>query len=120
MDHFAPRFPTNVQDIGQFLLRIASASSSSPSTPLPRIIHYSGAEVFTKYQICLIFAKILGLPHEHIIPDAEEPKGDSAVGRPKDCQLDVSETEELEKKLGLGEGLKTTGFETWWQAYLKK
>ena len=43
-----------------------------PATkPVPPILHYSAEEPFTKYEMCLIFAKILGLPHGHIVPDAE-------------------------------------------------
>ena len=39
-------------------------------------MHYSGAEPFTKYEMCLVFAGLLGLEHNHIIPDAEAPKGE--------------------------------------------
>ena len=65
--------------------------------------------------MCLIFAQILGLPHGHIIADAEEPKGDAAVTRPRDTHLYVRETEELGVDGGLGCGL----FEEWWKEYLK-
>lgn len=70
MDHYATRFPTNVVDIADFLVRLAGLP---PITPLPPILHYSAPEPFTKYEMCLIFAKILGLPHEHIVPDANAP-----------------------------------------------
>lgn len=40
---------------------------------MPPIIHYSTEEPFTKYEICLVFARILGLPHAHITPDAGPP-----------------------------------------------
>jgi S-adenosylmethionine synthetase len=82
---------------------------------LPPIIHYSGAEPFTKYEMCLIFAKILRLPHAHIIPDAEEPRGEAAVTRPRDTQLSMKETEEL----GVEGGLRCGGFEEWWEEYLR-
>lgn len=111
MDHFATRYPTNVIDIAAFLVRLTSLSKS-----LPKIIHYSAEEVFTKYEICLIFAKILGLEHGHIVPDSEEPKGEAAVGRPRDCQLDISETKTLVGESTLG----SVGFEDWWTKHLKK
>lgn len=41
---------------------------------LPPILHYSAGEPFTKYEMCLVFARILGLPHAHIVPDAEPPQ----------------------------------------------
>ncbi len=99
MDHYQTRFPTNVLDIASFLVRLASTNRSllfrclgltrrrphraclflirEPERPrsarLPPILHYSAEEPFTKYEICLVFARILGLPHAHIIPDAGPP-----------------------------------------------
>lgn len=83
---------------------------------LPPIIHYSGEEPFTKYEICLVFAKILGLPHQHIIADAEPPTGASATARPRDCHLYTKETESLGVEGGLGQSL----FEEWWTQHLSK
>lgn len=47
---------------------------------LPPVIHYSAEEPFTKYEICLVFARILGLPHAHIIPDAGPPPPGTSYG----------------------------------------
>ncbi|KAG7094749.1 hypothetical protein E1B28_005566 [Marasmius oreades] len=113
MDHYATRYPTNVEDIGDFLVRLSDLPQNQP---IPQILHYSAAEPFTKYEMCLIFAKILGVPHGHIIPDAEPPKGASAASRPRDCHLDTLKTEDLCVEGGLGLSL----FEEWWSAYLKK
>ena len=82
---------------------------------IPPIIHYSGDEPFTKYEICLVFAKILGLPHRHIVPDSEAPIGNT-VTRPRDCCLYTRETEDLDVERGLGLSL----FEEWWTGYLKQ
>lgn len=96
MDHYQTRFPTNVLDIASFLVRLARKepfplsfflsshfvlfnlfihreSERPRDAPLPPVIHYSAEEPFTKYEICLIFARILGIPHAHIIPDAGPP-----------------------------------------------
>ncbi|KAJ3980943.1 hypothetical protein F5890DRAFT_1575357 [Lentinula detonsa] len=113
MDHYATRYPTNVVDIANFLVGL---SEFKQSTAIPPILHYSAAEPFTKYEICLVFAKILNLPHGHIVPDSEAPKGDSATTRPRDCQLYTKETEDL----GVEGGLGLTLFEEWWSEYLKK
>lgn len=83
---------------------------------IPPIIHFSGDEPYTKYEICLTFAKILGLPHAHIIPDAEPPTGEGATTRPRDSQLYTRETEDLGVEGGLGLSL----FEEWWTEHLKK
>jgi len=111
MDHYAPRYPTNVIDIANFLVRLTALKK-----PIPPILHYSGDEPFTKYEICLTFAKILGLPHQHIIPDAEPPIDDGATTRPRDCQLYTRETEDLGVEGGLGLSL----FEEWWTAHLRQ
>ncbi|KAH7873716.1 uncharacterized protein C8R40DRAFT_1111459 [Lentinula edodes] len=113
MDHYATRYPTNVVDIANFLVRL---SEFKKTATVPPILHYSAAEPFTKYEMCLVFAKILNLPHGHIVPDPEAPKGDSATTRPRDCQLYTKETEDL----GIEGGLGLTLFEEWWTEYLKK
>ena len=113
MDHYATRYPTNVVDVANFLVRLTGISELKKT--IPPIIHYSGDEPFTKYEICLVFAKILGLPHKHIVPDSEAPTGNT-VTRPRDCRLYTRETEDLCEKEGLGLSL----FEEWWTAYLKQ
>jgi S-adenosylmethionine synthetase len=109
MDHYATRYPTNVLDIADFLVRLLALEK-----PIPTILHYSGAEPYTKYEICLVFAKLLGLPHKHIIPEADAPTGPGATKRPRNCQLYTGETEELGVEGGLGLSL----FEEWWSEYL--
>ncbi|KAJ7485258.1 hypothetical protein FB451DRAFT_1228914 [Mycena latifolia] len=111
MDHYATRYPTSVVDIANFLVKLSALKK-----PIPPILHYSAAEPFTKYEMCLIFAKILGLPHGHIIPDAEPPTGEGATTRPRDCKLYTQESEDL----GLEDGLGLSLFEEWWTEYLKK
>jgi len=109
MDHYQTRFPTNVLDVASFLVRLAGRPKSAP---LPPVIHYSAEEPFTKYEICLVFARILGLPHAHITPDAGPPPPGSTP-RPHNTQLYLGETEAL----GVEGGLGTGGFEEWWVEY---
>ncbi|KAG8831457.1 hypothetical protein FRC17_003120 [Serendipita sp. 399] len=111
MDHFAVRYPTNVLDIAEFLVRLRGLGK-----PLPRVIHYSAGEPFTKYEMCLVLARILGLPHEHIIPQATPPQ--DGTPRPINTQLDVMETERLFYG-SASEGLGWNGFEEWWSDYLR-
>jgi len=110
MDHYMTRYPTNILDIANFFLRLTALKKH-----IPPILHYSGDEPFTKYEMCLIFAKILGLPHKHIVPDAEPPTGNGQT-RPRNAQLYTKETEDLGVEGGLGLSL----FEEWWTAYLKQ
>ncbi|KAL1742544.1 hypothetical protein HDZ31DRAFT_84081 [Schizophyllum fasciatum] len=112
MDHYAVRYPTNVLDIGKFLEKISGALND-----VPRIVHYSAPEVFTKYEMCAVYSKILNLPITHITADAAEPSGASAASRPRDCKLDTSETEAFLQKHGLGD-LGACKFEEWWTQFL--
>ncbi|KAH9941727.1 NAD(P)-binding protein [Epithele typhae] len=112
MDHYATRYPTNVLDIADFLVRLIQLPSGKV---VPPIIHYSAEEPFTKYEMCLVFARILGLPHAHIVADAEPPKAGTV--RPQNTQLYVHETQDLMEGSG---GLGWNPFEEWWQVYLAK
>lgn len=111
MDHYQTRFPTNVLDIASFLVRLAQRPSDAL---LPPLIHYSAEEPFTKYEICLVFARILGVPHAHIIQDAGPPPPGSTP-RPQNTQFSLQETEDL----GVEGGLMTGGFVEWWEVYLR-
>jgi len=111
MDHYATRYPTLTTDIANFLVKLVAMA-----TPTLPILHFSAPEPFTKYEICLVFAKLLGLPHAHIVPDAEAPKGDAAASRPKNCQLDIRDTLALFKD---NNEVEFTLFEEYWGSRLK-
>lgn len=134
MDHFATRYPTNVIDIGKFLVNLSSEfvvsiyvdASSTPCNAelkdkkdqaLPRIMHFSAPEPYTKYEIVLIFSAILGLPHQHVIADETDPNAGGATTRPRDCKLDTRETEVFIDGVP-GGVLGCVGFEEWWRAEL--
>ncbi|QRW18928.1 hypothetical protein RhiXN_00334 [Rhizoctonia solani] len=107
MDHYATRYPTNVLDIADFLVRLAVLDK-----PLPSILHYSGTEPYTKYEICLVLAKILNVPHNHITPDAADPPPNLAISRPKNTQLSL----EILDNIGVEVGGRD--FAIWWEQYL--
>jgi len=115
MDHFATRYPTNVNDIGNFLVRLIGKREN---TPIPNIIHFSAPEPFTKYEIVLLFAAILGLPHQHVVADDSDPTRRGETTRPKDCKLDTTETEILLDGVP-GGVLGCVGFEEWWRSELE-
>jgi len=120
MDHWATRYPTNVEDIASFLVRLVE---KHPTTQLPRILHYSASEPYTKYEICLLLAALHSPPlsTSHIIPDSEDPViPPGGVGRPKDCRLSTRVLEAGEAEGGLGMLVETTGFEDWWRAELSQ
>jgi S-adenosylmethionine synthetase len=98
--------------------------------PLPPILHFSSQEPFTKYEMCLEFAKILDLPIDHITPIPVVPEGVylylcvnlrrdvdmgvDATPRPVNTWLDIVETEQR-----LGITLEFSGFAEWWTERLK-
>jgi len=111
MDDYATRYPTNVLDIARFLVHLTRLSR-----PIPPILHYSAPESFTKYQMCQIFGKLIGMSSiGHITADPSVP--DAATPRPRDCHLDTEETEKLMEEFG---GLESIGFEEWWKTRLSK
>ena len=122
MDDYAQRYPTNVLGIASFLVRLSGGcpTSSLACCPhdwdaesdkaIPRVVHYSGNECLTKYNICEIFGKILNLPINHIIRDSSVPA--DAVVRPRDCHLSTEET------VALFGNLECSKFENWWSTYL--
>lgn len=109
MDHYATRYPTNVIDIAKFIHRLTGLDG-----PLPRILHYSGDEPYTKYEMCLVFSKILGVPHAHINPNTDPPSATEQLTRPHDCRLDTRASEAL-----LQGGLDLCLFEEWWTQHLQ-
>ncbi|CAE6524248.1 unnamed protein product [Rhizoctonia solani] len=111
MDHYATRYPTNVLDIADFLVRLTGKHNNAPK-PLPPILHYSGTEPYTKYEMCLVLAKILNVSHNHITPDAAEPLPNLGVSRPKNTQLSLDVLENLGVEIG------GRDFATWWEQYL--
>lgn len=111
MDDYAIRYPTNVLDIASFLVRLTDLAALSADT-LPPILHYSTSESFTKYQMCKIFADILGLDNmNHIKPASAPPTGAGATTRPYHCHLSIAETEKLLP-------LQCSGFRQWWEEHL--
>ncbi|TFK21143.1 NAD dependent epimerase/dehydratase [Coprinopsis marcescibilis] len=111
MDHDATRYPTNVIDIANFLVRLTALNK-----PIPSILHYTAEEPFTKYEMCLIFAKILGIPHGHITPITNPPVSAATTSRPRDSRLSNKETESL----GVDGGLDQSIFEDWWKEHLSE
>lgn len=87
-------------------------ASTNPST-LPRVLHFSGTEGYTKYDVCLVLAEILGLATDKLIPLTEADPPDALVKRPFDSQLSNTALREL--------AIDTANqdFRGWWRRELK-
>ncbi|KDQ13344.1 hypothetical protein BOTBODRAFT_146221 [Botryobasidium botryosum FD-172 SS1] len=120
MDNYAIRYPTNVLDIADFIVKLiesAFKAHNSPSGALPPILHFTSPKSYTKYDICLILARILGKSHDHIEPETHPA---NTVNRPKDCHLSMRVVTD---DLGLSEYKDEKSFrdlETWFNEWLSK
>ncbi|TVY37327.1 Methionine adenosyltransferase 2 subunit beta [Lachnellula subtilissima] len=87
MDHWALRYPTNTEDVGRF----------------------SSEDKFTKYEICKLFAEIMGLPLDGMIPNTEGNDPNASVQRPYDCHLSSRALKDI------GINTATQDFKGWWR-----
>lgn len=112
IDDYALRYPTNTQDVGRVCRDIAAVylSSENEERELPTVLHFSGEECMTKWQIVKTFAEITGLPVENLEPirPQEGEGGADGTVRPFDCHLDTTELKEV------GVDTSAVGFREWW------
>ncbi|EXJ92107.1 dTDP-4-dehydrorhamnose reductase [Capronia epimyces CBS 606.96] len=116
MDDWAIRYPTNVEDVARVCVDIAkyytaaAAAATTKQEGLPRILHITSEDRMTKYEICKVFADIMGLPIDGVVPDKDGGKpGPDGTLRPYDTHLDTSDL----KKLGID--VATVDFVAWWR-----
>ncbi|EON63055.1 hypothetical protein W97_02282 [Coniosporium apollinis CBS 100218] len=119
MDDYAQRYPTNTEDVARVCREICelytSRNTKGKGGELPRILHFSSEDRMTKYQMCEVFAEILGAPMgglERYRPDEEEAQKEG-IKRPYDCHLDTTELREL------GVNVSTMDFTGWWRRELR-
>ncbi|KIW07384.1 dTDP-4-dehydrorhamnose reductase, variant [Verruconis gallopava] len=112
VDDYALRYPTCTEDVGRVCRDIAKLYTSDQNRPdLPRILHFSAEEQYTKYGMCKLFAdEILALPMENVVPwDPTKDEGQAtATVRPYNTHLDTS----VLKHLGID--VSTMNFLAWW------
>ncbi|GJN89313.1 hypothetical protein Rhopal_002293-T1 [Rhodotorula paludigena] len=112
MDDWATRYPTNVEDIARVLVDL---SVKSTSAAIPPILHFSAQQLFTKYTITELFARLHHPPldlGDNLVRVSEGPKPGETI-RPRDCHLSNRAIE------ALGIDTNTVDFEQWWTTYLK-
>ncbi len=111
MDDWAQRYPTNTGDVGRVCKDIAEKYLKAPAadrSKLPTILHFSSEDRLTKYQICEIFAEIMGLPVGGLVPSKEGNDPNAAAQRPYDTHLSTRGL----KNLGID--VSTMDFKAWW------
>lgn len=113
MDDWALRYPTNTEDVARVCVDIA-AEYTQPGVDarsLPKILQFSSEHRVTKYQICQIFADIMGLSLDGMKGNKEGNDPKAAVQRPYDTHLSTRALREL--------GIHTNcmDFEGWWYVF---
>lgn len=71
MDDLTIRFPTLVDDVAKTLIRMSDARQNGKA--VSGVYHYSGPDSMTKFTMCGIFGRLLGVPVDHLVPDREQP-----------------------------------------------
>ncbi|KAI4282937.1 MAG: hypothetical protein L6R38_002556 [Xanthoria sp. 2 TBL-2021] len=113
MDDWSVRYPTNTEDVARVIVDIASRylNADEARVALPKVLQFSAEQRFTKYQMCQIFAEILGLPLSGMIGKGEDK--DAKVARPYDTHLSTKVLKDL------GVDVRTMDFTDWWKREMK-
>ncbi|KAH8591020.1 putative methionine adenosyltransferase 2 subunit beta [Bisporella sp. PMI_857] len=110
MDHWALRYPTNTEDVGRVSKDLATKYlGTEDKKSLPQILHFSSEDKYTKYEICELFAEIMGLPLEKMEANTEGNDPNASVQRPYDCHLSSQALRDL------GIPTSTIDFVGWWR-----
>jgi dTDP-4-dehydrorhamnose reductase len=107
VDDYALRFPTNTRDVGRVCRDISKLYLESKED-LPTILQFSSEDQMTKWQICQVFADIMCLPLDNMVPFKPEEEPKDGTVRPYDCHLDTRALQQL------GIDVSTVDFRTWW------
>ncbi|TVY52231.1 Methionine adenosyltransferase 2 subunit beta [Lachnellula cervina] len=106
MDHWALRYPTNTEDVGHIATKYLDAEDK---TSLPTTLQFSSEDKFTKYEICELFAEIMGLPLDGMVANSEGNDPNASVQRPYDCHLSSQALKDI------GINTATQDFKGWWK-----
>ncbi|KAG0322364.1 hypothetical protein BGZ99_003362 [Dissophora globulifera] len=111
MDDYAIRYPTNVADIAR-VIKDLTLKVRQEKVFISGILHFSGEEKYTKYEMCKTIAQILGTSVDHLKPVSEAPN-DGTV-RPYNCHLSNRCLH------GIGIDTRCVKFSDWMQNWLKQ
>ena len=113
MDDWSVRYPTNTEEVARVIVDITSRylSAEEARVAMPKVLQFSAEQRFTKYQMCQIFAEILGLPLNGMTAKGEDK--DAKVTRPYDTHLSTKVLKDL------GVDVRTMDFTDWWKREMK-
>ena len=111
LDHWAQRYPTSTEDVGRVCKDVATKylEAGDSRSSMPKILQFSSEDRYTKYEICELFAEIMGLSIQDKI-EVNKTGGDpkASVQRPYDTHLSSQTLKDL------GINVQTQGFKAWW------
>lgn len=111
MDDWAQRYPTNTEDVGRVCKDIAEKYLATPAaerSKLPTILQFSSEDRLTKYQICQVFAEIMGLSMDGLVANKAGNDPTATAQRPYDTHLSTRALKDLEIDVS------TMDFKAWW------
>lgn len=110
MDDWAQRYPTNTEDVARVCLDVSAKylEAGRSRLQLPRILQFSSEDRFTKYQMCEIFAEIMGLSLDGMKAERGGNDPGAKVQRPYDTHLSTKALRDI------GIKLHTQDFKAWW------
>ncbi|KAJ2910370.1 hypothetical protein GGI21_000937, partial [Coemansia aciculifera] len=116
MDAWQARFPTCTEDVARVLVDLSEISVGAVGEGVAGIFHFSASEQMTKYDMCKVFARLLGMSSDlsHIVPVFERPAAEQMASRPDNTQLSTAALEEI------GVNISCVSFEQWWADYMKQ
>ena len=108
VDDWAKRYPTNVEDVARVCVDVVTSYLDHERHGFPKILQFSSEDEFTKYEICQLFAEIMGLSLDGIVADKAGNDPDAIIKRPYNTHL----TTQVLKDLGIN--IRTQDFRAWW------
>ncbi|KAL8820437.1 MAG: hypothetical protein Q9223_001354, partial [Gallowayella weberi] len=107
MDDWSLRYPTNTEDVARVIVEISDRYlvAGEARVSMPNVLQFSAEQRFTKYEICKIFAEILGLPSSGIVGKGEDKEAKTA--RPYDTHLSTKVLKDM------GVDVRTVDFTDW-------
>lgn len=87
----------------------SSKAEAGEAATLPSILQFSSEDEYTKYEMCELFAEILGLGLGKMEKDTKGNEGNTGVQRPFDCHLSTKALKDL------GIAVHTQDFKGWWR-----
>ena len=111
MDDWARRYPTNTEDVGRVCRDVAAkylGAGEAGRKGLPKVLQFSAEDRMTKYEMCEVFAEILGVGLGGVRANQQGIDPNASVQRPFDTHLSTRALKEL------GIEVWTQDFRDWW------